>query len=361
MLDYLIGLATRLGHWGYGIVALGAMLESAAFIGLFVPGESMVVVAGFLAGQGVFDLDVLIVAVAIGATLGDNIGYELGRHLGRPWAARFGYKLGLTESRLARAEAFFSRHGGKAIFLGRFVGFARALVPFIAGSARMRYATFSIYNALGAALWSLVFTLLGYFLGQAAQAWVGKATAVLGAVVFVAIVLLVISHWVVEHERELRTRWERVKQARRVAQVLARFAPQIEWLRRRLSPGQYFGLQLTFGVLIFVSAAWLFAGITRDVLAGDPLTVVDRNIALWLYRRQEPALTAVMAAIGWLHTWPLAIAGLLLLAHFVWARRWRWAVIAICARPADLQLSERTYCCGDPHLRSLRRAPDLES
>jgi membrane protein DedA with SNARE-associated domain len=142
MLDYLVNLVGRLGQWGYLVIFLGAMLESAAFLGLIVPGESLVLVAGFLAAQGLLDLDVLIVTVATGAALGDILGYDMGRRLGRPALVHYGSHFGLTEARVDKADAFFARHGSKAIFLGRFVGFARAIVPFLAGSSKMPYRQF---------------------------------------------------------------------------------------------------------------------------------------------------------------------------------------------------------------------------
>ena len=96
MLDYLVSLVGRLGQWGYLVIFLGAMLESAAFLGLIIPGESLVLVTGFFAAQGVLDLDVLIVTVAIGAALGDSIGYEMGRWMGRPALLHYGRYFGLT-------------------------------------------------------------------------------------------------------------------------------------------------------------------------------------------------------------------------------------------------------------------------
>lgn len=138
MLEYLIDLVTRLGHWGYLIIFAVAAGESAAFLGLLVPGESLVLITGFLASQRALDLDALIITVTIGAVVGDNIGYEIGKRLGRPWLLRHGARFGLGAEHVDKADAFFARHGGKSVFLGRFVGFARALVPFIAGSVRMR-------------------------------------------------------------------------------------------------------------------------------------------------------------------------------------------------------------------------------
>lgn len=339
VLDYLTGLILRLGHWGYSIVFVVAAAESAAFLGLLVPGESVVLVGGFLAARGAFDVDALIVTVTLGAVLGDNVGYELGRRLGRPWLLHHGGRFGLGEVQLHKADDFISRHGGKAVFLGRFVGFARALVPFIAGSARMRYATFLVYNALGASVWSVGVVLLGYFVGRAAERWLGAASAVFGGIAVVAFTLVLLRRWLVGHERQVRERWLRFVQGPRVTALPRRFAPQLAWLRRRLTPGGYFGLQLTLGVLLFVGAAWLFGGITEDVIHGDPLTVFDQRAAAWFAAHETPGLLAAMSVISGLHTWPLALLGVAFLIYIAWQRLWRWTVISLCAVPGGLAVN----------------------
>ena len=190
MLQYLLDLVAGLGHWAYLIIFLAATLECAAFIGLFVPGESLMLASGFFAQQGVLRLEVVMVVGFIGAILGDNIGYQLGSKLGRDWLLRHGKRIGLKRSRLDRVDAFFKRHGAKAVFFGRFIGFARALVPFVAGASRMRYRQFLMYNALGAALWSAGFVLLGYFLGaswRVVEKWIGRTTLVLTGVGLLAL------------------------------------------------------------------------------------------------------------------------------------------------------------------------------
>lgn len=183
MQQYLIDLITRLGQWDYLVIFIGAALESAAFLGLVVPGESLVLVAGFFANQHVLDLDVTMLVATVGAIVGDNIGYRLGSRLGRAWLLRYGRHLGLRERHVERAETFFARYGGRAVFLGRFIGFARALVPFVAGASHMRYRQFLVYNAVGAALWAVAFTLLGYFLGASwavAEQWIGRGSVIMG-------------------------------------------------------------------------------------------------------------------------------------------------------------------------------------
>lgn len=339
MLDYLTDVVTRLGHWGYVVIFAVAAGESAAFLGLIVPGESLVLITGFLASQGALDLDALIITVAIGAALGDNIGYEFGKRLGRPWLLHHGARFGLNEERLNRSEGFFRRHGGKSVFLGRFVGFARALVPFIAGSARMRYTIFLVYNALGAALWASLVVLLGYFGGKLAGRWLGRATAVVAAVVLFGLALVWAWHWIAAHEAHIRARWKRFRQRPRVAAALERFAPQFAWLRRRLSPQSYFGLQLTTVVLLFVGAGWLLGGVTEDVITGDPLTIFDRKIERWFATHEQQRLTAFMSAVSWAHTWPVAVFAVVFLVYLLVRRRWRWAAIGLCAVPGGMLLN----------------------
>jgi membrane protein DedA with SNARE-associated domain len=183
VLDYILDLVARLGHWSYVVIFLVAALECAAFVGLLIPGESLMLATGFFAQQRLLDLDAVIVVGILGAIVGDNIGYQLGCRLGREWLLRDGARFGLKPERLDKAEAFFARHGANAVFFGRFVGFARALVPFVAGASRMRYRQFIVYNAIGAVLWTLGCALLGYFLGaswQVAERWISRTGLIIG-------------------------------------------------------------------------------------------------------------------------------------------------------------------------------------
>jgi len=326
LLDFLIDLIGHHPSWGYAVVFLVATLECSAFLGLIVPGESVVLFAGFFASRGLFDLGDLILLVAAGATLGDSIGYEVGLRLGRPWLLHFGRRVGLRPAHLERAEAFFDRHGGKAILLGRFVGFARVLVPFVAGSSRMPYRRFLPWNALGGFLWSASFALLGYFLGESwgiAERWLGRASVlVLGGLILI-VALLWIWRWMVRHEAVLRRRWAEALAGPRVAALRRRFAPHLAFLEARLSPGGYLGLHLTAGLIVLVGAGWLFGGIAQDVVAGDPLTLVDRDVSAWLHARTSPPMTAVMMFLSFLAA-PLTVTGTTAVTSvfLAWRRSW---------------------------------------
>lgn len=343
MLDYLVNLVGRLGQWGYLVIFLGAMLESAAFLGLIIPGESLVLVTGFLAAQGVLDLDVLIVTVAIGAALGDSIGYEMGRWMGRPALLHHGRHFGLTNVRVDKADAFFAQHGSKAIFLGRFVGFARAIVPFLAGSSKMSYRKFLPYNVLGAGLWSLAVVLLGYFLGASwhtAERWIGRASAILGGILLFFLLLAWLYRWAVHHEADIKQAWKHLLQRPRIAALRHRFAPQIAFLHARLSPRSYLGLHLTLGALVLIGASWLFGGIAEDVLTGDPLTVIDVRVAEWFHAHATPVLTQWMLLITNLHG-PTAISILIALAalYLAWKRDWYWFICLMVTAPSGMLLN----------------------
>lgn len=343
MLNYLIDLVTRAGHWGYFVIFLGAALESAAFLGVLVPGESLILVAGFLAAQGVFDLDVLIMVIAVGAALGDSAGYEMGRRLGRPALARFGTPFGLSEKRIVKADAFFTRHGGKAVFLGRFVGFARALVPFLAGSSKMPYRRFLPYNAAGALLWSVAVTLLGYFFGaswQLAAGWIGRASAILGGIMAFALGLVWLWRFAMRHEAALQSGWTRFLTHPRVAALRRRFAPQLTFVRARLSPNGYLGLRLSLGAGILVAAGWLFGGIAEDVVTGDPITVLDLHVAQWLHAHGAPWLTQGMQAISMLHdTMAMTIMTMMFAAVLIAKRYWYWLLNLILAVPGGMLIN----------------------
>ena len=330
MLQYLIDLVGRLGQWGYLVIFLGAMLESAAFLGLAIPGESLVLVAGFLAAQGLLDLDLLIITVAVGAALGDSLGYEMGRWMGRPALVRYGSRFGLTEARVQSADAFFARHGNKAVFFGRFVGFARALVPFLAGASRMPYRAFLPYNLLGAALWASGVTLLGYFLGaswQTAARWIGRASAILGGLLVFALLLVWLWRWATRHEDMLKQAWGRFFRRPRVNVLRRRFAPQIAFVQARLAPQSYLGLQLTVGAILLIGASWLFGGIAEDVVHGDPLTVIDLQVALWFHAHATALVIQAMLILTHLHDpLPVTLYVVLLAAYLAWRHNWYWLI-----------------------------------
>ena len=150
---------------GYiGIFAIAAA-ESGLFIGFFLPGDSMLFTAGFLASQGYFSFHPLWIIIAIGAIFGDSIGYAFGRHIGPKIFTRE-ESLFFRKSHITRTQWYFERFGGMTIILARFIAVVRTFAPILAGVGRMEYRKFLSYNIAGGILWSLALTGLGYFLGS---------------------------------------------------------------------------------------------------------------------------------------------------------------------------------------------------
>src|ERR671915_1981893 len=169
-----------LGAWAYPAVAGFAFLETGAFVGLVVPGETAVVVGGVVAERGGVELVPLIGLVWLAAATGDLISFLLGRRLGRPFLERHGPRLRLGPERLARVDRFYDRHGGQAVLLGRFPGLVRAVSPFVAGASGLALKRFVLWSAAGALLWAATFTLVGYGFSESfAQS--GETAARIGA------------------------------------------------------------------------------------------------------------------------------------------------------------------------------------
>ncbi len=193
MVEPFIQWVSGIGQWAYVVIFLVVSLESAAFLGFLMPGETLVFLGGFLASCGVLDLKLLIPLVALAAILGDSIGYELGRLLQKSWFLCHGRRLGLREEHWQRIEDFFQRHGGKTVFLARFSAFFRILVPFFAGAVRLNYFHFLLFNVLGGVLWAAGSVLIGYWAGASWRIighWIG-GTTLLVAVLIVGLIVLV--------------------------------------------------------------------------------------------------------------------------------------------------------------------------
>ncbi len=275
-------IAEALGPWTYALVAAAAFLETGAFVGLVAPGETIVIAAGVIAGQGEIQLLPLIGLVWTCAVLGDTTSFYIGRRLGRRFLERHGPRFKITEERLKQVESYFDRHGGKTILIGRFIGLVRALAPFIAGSSGLPYRRFIPYSIVGCGLWSSIFCTLGYVFWRSFDKvahLVGQAVFGFGVTVAVIVGVVVayrrrqeIADWLVAHERHPLVRpllaIGRPLHRRVVRPVTQVAMPYLRFFFDRISPGTL-GLELTTlvavaGVGIFVFVAYL------NVLAHDP-------------------------------------------------------------------------------------------
>ena len=162
MLDILHRIGEQVGAWLYLIAGFFAFAEAAIMVGLVFPGEASLLVAGLGAHQGWISLWPMVAIAAFAAVAGDGVGYEVGKHYGPALrSSALGRRIGAKQ--WATADAFLHRHGGKAVFLGRCTALLRALIPGMAGMARLPYLrTFLPWNVAGGVLWGGGCVLLGY-------------------------------------------------------------------------------------------------------------------------------------------------------------------------------------------------------
>lgn len=192
MLDFLRAIGESVGAWLYVIAGGLAFAEASVMVGVVLPGETALLVAGYAAHEGVISLVPMIIVAIVCAIAGDSVGYEVGRALGpRLQASRLGRLVGVR--RWQAGEEFLHRHGGKAVLLGRGTALLRALVPGLAGMARMPYLrTFLPWNVVGGVLWGSACVLLGYvFAASLHQVARYLAWGPIPIVVLVALVVVV--------------------------------------------------------------------------------------------------------------------------------------------------------------------------
>src|SRR5437870_4951433 len=176
--------------YGYWAVFFGVMLENA---GVPVPGETILLVAGYFAATGEFHIALVMLIAATGAVIGDNIGFAIGHHFGRGFLLRVGRFFFLTPKRFEHMENYFKSHGNKTILVARFITGLRVFAALLAGASKMPWRIFVVYNIAGAVFWSVVITTLGYLFGQSMPLlvkWVGRTGTIL---LIVAIVLGIIA------------------------------------------------------------------------------------------------------------------------------------------------------------------------
>src|SRR5258708_10190469 len=187
--------------YGYWAVFFGVMLENA---GVPVPGETILLIAGYFASTGKFHLGLVMLIAATGAVFGDNIGFAIGHHYGRNVLLRVGRFFFLTPKRLAHMENYFERHGNKTILVARFITGLRVFAGPLAGaSGKMPWRGFLAYNVGGAVLLSVVITLLGYFFCQSLPLLM-KWLTFSGRILLLAPVVVCVILWRVRKYRKAR-------------------------------------------------------------------------------------------------------------------------------------------------------------
>ena len=308
--------------YGYGAIFLLVALES---VGIPLPGETALLTAAAFAAQGHLSIVGVILAAAAGGITGDAVGYWIGRKGGIAVVHRYGHLLHIDDAKLERVRNFFQRHGGKTVFLGRFVSLLRMLAAVFAGVSRMPYAKFTLFNVAGGLCWATVFGSLGYAFGRSLpqlERTVGQAGSMLVLLLAIIVAIVLIGRWFADHQQEIFGWAGRQLSSLGTVPAVLRFKTRYPrawtFVGQRFSKTEYLGLHFTIGMALSLAALWLFGGISEDVIHHDPLTQFDLTLANSLHQHATAGLVRVARVVTLLGSpvfiavWGLLVAIVLL-------------------------------------------------
>lgn len=304
-LQALIGYFSEHPQLALAAVFAAALLEALAVIGTVVPGSSIVFVGGMLVGLQALDPAWTAVAAVSGAVAGDGISYWLGRrHRDR---IRVLWPMKAYPALFDRGQAYFAKNGGKSVFLARFLGPLRAIVPIIAGMSGLPASQFYVFNVLSALAWAAAQLAPGFLFGASLQLAGAVSSRLAVLLVVIAGALWLVVWFVAFLYRQARPRIEGwrdrvVAWARTRSNLPARFVLSL------LDPARAESKVLLVTALLLIGSAWLFFGVLEDVLSNDPLVQVDRSVYAMLQALRTAWGDSVMVAITELGSAPVVIS-----------------------------------------------------
>ena len=185
---HLVLLVERHGVWVYAILFAVIFSETGFVVTPFLPGDSLLFVAGAVAASGAMNVHLLVALLIAAGVLGNAVNYAVGRWLGRHFFTDRGSRW-LNPEHLEKAHAFYERHGGKAVVISRFLPIVRTYIPFVAGMGSMQPGRFAAFNVLGAVLWVGSLCYAGYFFGNIP--WIkGNLTLIIVGIIVVSLLPL---------------------------------------------------------------------------------------------------------------------------------------------------------------------------
>jgi undecaprenyl-diphosphatase len=283
--NWLEGLGGLPSSTIYLLIAVLVAAETGLVIGLFLPGEPLLLFAGFLASVDTLDIGPTIAILAAAALAGDSLAYLLGRRYGpRIRGARLGRWIG--EARWERADALLNRYGGRAVFLGRWIAFARTLVPSLAGMSRLPYGRFLAWNVAAVLSYVPVSVLLGYGAGRSyaeMEHTLGRATGAVTLLAFGVAGLLIAGRWLGRRPNP--------------ADALSRHYGQLAAVRwagsrqrgysARLGSAGSLAVNAAFSLAVMFLLGWGVAELTQRVVRTSGLPLVDGPVVRWISARPD--------------------------------------------------------------------------
>jgi undecaprenyl-diphosphatase len=340
LIHQLLKATESFGLWGYLLAFSLAFLESLAVVGGFVPGTTAIVLLGFMCSRGYLNIYVLMSVTVLGAVLGDSASY---------WLGSKGSRLFKKENRFFNArhlemgQKFFDRHGNKSIFLGRFIGIIRPMIPFAAGLSKMNYKSFIFWNILSGIIWSVSHIYIGYFFGSAfklIETWSVRVSVVL--VILVAICVL---FWLMAKAftpsvlfigRMIQSDIDTFLDTRWVQKFIKRYPGISRFIGGRFEKQIFSGWPLTLMVITASAFILIFIFLAYGALDSDPVKDFDGRVALFLVFFRDVSLIRISLWISLLGKSQIVFLSSLALisSMLIWNRRhmiWPFiTMLAVC-------------------------------
>jgi membrane protein DedA with SNARE-associated domain/membrane-associated phospholipid phosphatase len=295
MLDIFADLVSQ---YGYFIVFITIMLECA---GIPMPGETALIVAAAFAGTGKLDISLVILIAAASAIAGDAGGYWIGRYYGRTLIERYGKFIHINDHRLSVIQGYFTRHGSKTVFFGRFFSILRTYSALFAGICRMPYGTFTLYNGLGGITWAVTFGVIGYLFGQNLPL-LQKIVHTLGWALTIPLVLIagiiLLWRWLLRHKDRIATRIPAHFSVRYVKGWVASHSFQIHWVLRHWKAREYVALHLGTGFIVIAVALVVAGRLAMDVFSGGGIGEFDREVQRLFASWATPLATSFFTTVS---------------------------------------------------------------
>ena len=303
-MDLINSLLPEIEHFhtlGYWVLLLIALLESLAFVGMLVPGTFFIILFGSLAANGYFSIVGLIWFAIAGAALGDIGSFFLGKR-GTAFFSEDNriFKTGYVE----RGKAFFQKHGPRGIFLGRFIGPLRSVIPFIAGMSGMEPRRFCFWDVLTVVVWAVSHLFLGYFLGHAwrvAEVWMTRIGIFLAAAAIILFCGYLLKRFLFKKGKllfaflgSLVTSAKQSISARPAVRAFVENHPRtVTFLKNRLHTRDFSGLPLTLLCIAFLYTLLLLMGVVGEVVKAEVIATIDKNVESLLFVFRDPLLVRI--------------------------------------------------------------------
>jgi len=287
-------ILNHLAHWPpaliYVLAALVVGSETATVLGLVAPGEITLLIVGFLCYVGTLHLAIALPVMVLGALVGDSLGYLAGRRLGpRLRHTKLGRRVG--DERWAKADALLLRHGGRAVFLARFIAFARTLVPRLAGISGLRYREFLPWNAVGVACVAGGTVLVGYAAGRSYEkvtSVFGQASSAVFAFALLVIAIVLVGRYLGRYPDPLAATGQRLAALPPLRFLDRAYRAGFRWLTDRVGIGGAVAVNVVGGAVVLLGVGYALTWTVDSLVRHSGLLLVDPMVSRWAASHRSP-------------------------------------------------------------------------